>query len=121
MLRGSLQRKLLAVVLLTTLVAVLFALGAMIGYDLRAYHRGWVDDLNAQAELLGRTTAPALEFDDARVARENLSLLRLQPGIRSAALYSRSGKRENVSQGMVEFEAALLAVHAQIDRHLARS
>jgi signal transduction histidine kinase/CheY-like chemotaxis protein/HPt (histidine-containing phosphotransfer) domain-containing protein len=33
----------------------------------------------------------------------------------------RSGKRENVSQGMVEFEAALRAVHARIDRHLARS
>jgi HPt (histidine-containing phosphotransfer) domain-containing protein len=33
----------------------------------------------------------------------------------------RSGKRENVAQGMVEFEAALRAVHVQIDRHLARS
>ena len=91
MFRGSLRRKLLAVILLTTLVAVLFALGAMIGYDLRAYHSGWVDDLNAQAELLGRTSAPALEFDDARVARDNLSLLRLQPRIRSAALYSANG------------------------------
>ncbi|HET6599263.1 MAG TPA: ATP-binding protein, partial [Burkholderiaceae bacterium] len=91
MFRGSLQRKLLAVILSTTLVAVLFALGAMIGYDLRAYHSGWVDDLNAQAELLGRTSAPALEFDDARVARENLSLLRLQSRIRSAALYSANG------------------------------
>ena len=91
MFRGSLRRKLLAVMLLTTLVAVLFALGAMIGYDLRAYHSGWVDDLNAQAELLGRTSAPALEFDDVRVARENLSLLRLQSRVRSAALYSASG------------------------------
>jgi HPt (histidine-containing phosphotransfer) domain-containing protein len=33
----------------------------------------------------------------------------------------RSGQRENVSQGMVEFEAALLAVLAQIDRHIART
>jgi hypothetical protein len=72
----SLQRKLLVVMLLTTLVAVVVALGAMIAYDLRAYHRGWVDDLSAQAELLGRTSAPALEFDDPRVARENLSLRR---------------------------------------------
>ena len=87
----SLQRKLLVVMLLTTLVAVVVALGAMIAYDLRAYHRGWVDDLSAQAELLGRTSAPALEFDDPRVARENLSLLRLQPRIRAAAIYSASG------------------------------
>ena len=89
---ASLQRKLLAVVLLTTLVAVVVALGAMIAYDLRAYHRGWVDDLTAQAELLGRTTTPALEFDDARVARENLGLLRLQPKIRAAAVYAANGQ-----------------------------
>ena len=88
---SSLRRKLLVVMLLTTLVAVVVALGAMIAYDLRAYHRGWVDDLTAQAELLGRTTAAALEFDDARVARENLSLLRLQPRIRAAVVYSKNG------------------------------
>jgi methyl-accepting chemotaxis protein len=88
---SSLRRKLLVVMLLTTLAAVVVALGAMIAYDLRAYHRGWVDELTAQAELLGRTTAPALEFDDARVAKENLSLLRLQPKIRAAVVYSKSG------------------------------
>jgi signal transduction histidine kinase/CheY-like chemotaxis protein/HPt (histidine-containing phosphotransfer) domain-containing protein len=91
MFRNSLRRKLLVVMLLTTLVAVVVALGAMIAYDLRAYHQGWVDDLNAQAELLGRTTAPALEFDDEHVARENLSLLRLQPKILAAAVYTPSG------------------------------
>ena len=89
---SSLRRKLLVVMLLTTLVAVVVALAAMIAYDLRAYHRGWVNDLSAQAELVGRTTVPALEFDDARVARENLGLLRLQPGIRAAAVYSASGE-----------------------------
>jgi signal transduction histidine kinase/CheY-like chemotaxis protein/HPt (histidine-containing phosphotransfer) domain-containing protein len=92
MFSGSLRRKLVVVMLLTTLVAVVVALGAMIAYDLRAYHRGWVDDLNAQAELLGRTTIPALEFDDARVARENLALLRLQPKIEAAAVYSARGE-----------------------------
>ena len=88
---NSLRRKLLIVMLSTTLVAVVVALAAMIAYDLRAYHRGWVDDLTAQAELVGRTTVPALEFDDARVARENLNLLRLQPGIRAAAVYTATG------------------------------
>jgi signal transduction histidine kinase/CheY-like chemotaxis protein/HPt (histidine-containing phosphotransfer) domain-containing protein len=92
MFSGSLRRKLLVVMLLTTLVAVVVAIGAMIAYDLRAYHRGWVDDLSAQAELLGRTSTPALEFDDARVARENLALLRLQPKIDAAAIYSARGE-----------------------------
>jgi signal transduction histidine kinase len=88
---GSLRGKLIGVMLLTALVAVLVALGAMLAYDLHAYHRGWVDDVNTQAEMLGRSSAPALAFDDARVARENLAVLRFQPKIRAAAIYSARG------------------------------
>jgi signal transduction histidine kinase/CheY-like chemotaxis protein len=89
--RGSLRRKLLGVMLATTLVALLVALGAMIAYDLRAYHRGWVGDVSTQAELLGRASGPALTFDDARAAHENLALLRFQPKVRAAAIYNARG------------------------------
>src|SRR5438132_7259291 len=77
--------------LLTTLVALIVALAAMIGYDLRAYHRILVSDMTTQAELLGRTSAPALAFDDSRVAKENLSLLRFRPLVSSAAIYNARG------------------------------
>jgi signal transduction histidine kinase/CheY-like chemotaxis protein len=89
---GSLRGKLIGVMLLTALVAVLVALGAMLAYDLHAYHRGWVDDVSTQAEMLGRNSAPALAFDDARVARENLAVLRFQPKVRAAAIYSARGE-----------------------------
>jgi signal transduction histidine kinase len=89
--RRSLQRKLLGVMLVTTFVSVVVALGAMIAYDLLESHRGWVNDIRAQAELVGSTTAPALAFDDATVARENLALLRQQPKIRAAAIYAARG------------------------------
>lgn len=92
MFRLSLQRRLLGVTMLTSLVALLVALGAMVAYDLRAYHEGWVTDLKAQAELLGRSTAPALEFDDHKVASENLALLRLQPKVKAAAIYGAQGE-----------------------------
>ena len=88
---GSLGRKLSGVVLLTTMVALIVALGAMVAYDLHAYHQGWVNNVSAQAELLGQTSAPALEFDDARVAEENLALLRFQPKLRAAAIYGAHG------------------------------
>lgn len=88
---ASLQRRLLGVTLVTALVAVLFSLGAMVAYDLRAYHKGWVADLQSQAELIGRASAPGLEFDDARFARENLALLRVQPKVRVAAIYGLQG------------------------------
>jgi signal transduction histidine kinase len=89
---GSLQRKLLAVMLATTMVALVVALGAMIASDVRANARGCTTDVTAQAELIGRTTAPALEFGDARMATENLALLRFQPKILAAAIYGTRGE-----------------------------
>src|SRR4051812_24311129 len=93
MFRLSLQKRLLGVTMLTSLVALLVALGAMVAYDLKSYHEGWVAELKAQAELLGHSTAPALEFDDTKVASENLALLRLQPRVLAAAIYGAQGER----------------------------
>jgi signal transduction histidine kinase len=87
----SLRRKLIGIVLLTTLAALLVALLAVIAYDLRAYHRGWIADMSTQAELLGQTTATAIAFDDATAAKENLELLRLRPLIQAAAIYTPRG------------------------------
>jgi len=88
----SLQAKLVGVVLLTTLVSLIVALGAMIAYDLRAYHQAWVSDMATQAQLLGQTSAPALAFDDAKVATSNLALLRSRPQVRAAAVYDERGQ-----------------------------
>jgi signal transduction histidine kinase len=89
--RHSLSMKLRVIVLSATLVALIVALGAMAGFDLLAYHRGWIGDLQAQAQLLGSTTAPALSFDDPRMARENLAMLRFQPKMLAAAIYDADG------------------------------
>jgi signal transduction histidine kinase len=90
-LRQSLRLKLVASILVTTLAALVIALVAIIAYDLRAYRRDWMADMSTQAELLGRTTASALAFDDARVAQENLDLLHLRPRVRAAAIYTARG------------------------------
>jgi signal transduction histidine kinase/ActR/RegA family two-component response regulator len=87
----SLSHKLLIAMMTTTLVTLVVALSAMVAYDLRAYHQGWIADLNAQAELLSRTTAPALSFNDVGTARENLNFLRFTK-VRAAVIYAPSGK-----------------------------
>jgi signal transduction histidine kinase/ActR/RegA family two-component response regulator len=87
----SIRKKLVAVVMSTTLAALVVSLGTVIGYDLRGYRRALLDDLATQAELLGHMTAPALTFDDVRLARENLALLRTRPDVRAAAIYDASG------------------------------
>ncbi len=92
MTRTSVSRKLTGMVLLAVLAAVGFTIMAMLVYDLSSYHRSWVADITTQAELLGRTSASALTFDDPRVAKENLELLRARPRVRAAAIYNARGK-----------------------------
>jgi signal transduction histidine kinase len=88
----SVQQKLRLMVMSATVAALLVAIAAMVAYDLRLYHRSWVADLNTQAELLARTSAPALAFNDERAARENLELLRFRPEIHAGAIYDSRGR-----------------------------
>ncbi|HVL55201.1 MAG TPA: ATP-binding protein [Burkholderiaceae bacterium] len=88
----SVRRKLMLVVLATTFVALLISAIAMAVYETRNYHSEWIDDLSTQAELLARASVPALAFDDERAARENLSLLRVRPDMRAAAIYLPDGR-----------------------------
>ena len=65
----SVRTKVFAGVLLTTISALVVSGVIMVLYDLRSYHQGWVNDLTTQGELLGRASAPALQFDDPDAAR----------------------------------------------------
>ncbi|NVD99750.1 ATP-binding protein [Massilia sp. BJB1822] len=87
----SLRQKMLAVVMLVAMLALLVSIGIFIVYDLRAYHRSIVADLSTQAELIGHMSSPALVFDDPRLAKENLALLRLRPKIDAGAIYRSGG------------------------------
>ena len=87
----SIRQKLFAAVLLTTLVALLVSLVAIVAYDLRLYHRNLILDMTTQSELLGHMTAPALAFDDQRLATQNLNLLRIRPEVHAAAIYTARG------------------------------
>jgi signal transduction histidine kinase/ActR/RegA family two-component response regulator len=88
----SIRHKLVGIVMLTTLLALIVSLAAIIAYDLRAYHLNLVADMTTQAELLGHMTEPALAFDDKRLAAENLNLLRSRSKVRSAAIYNPRGE-----------------------------
>ena len=88
----SIRRKLTFVMLGTAVVALLVTASAMIVYEARTYHQTWVDDLVTQADILGRTSAPALTFNDAKTARENLAALRLRPLVTAAAIYTPDAK-----------------------------
>jgi signal transduction histidine kinase len=75
----------------TTLAALAVSVGTVVAYDLRGYQHALLNDLSTQAELVGHMTSAALAFDDPRLARENLALLRSRPSVRAAAIYDQSG------------------------------
>ncbi len=87
----SVRHKLLAGVLLTSMAALLVTGIAMLVYDLRSYHDRQVDDLTTQAEIVGRSSAAALQFDDSKFAGDNLALLSSRPDIRAGAIYNARG------------------------------
>ena len=89
--KSTLRGKLLFVVLVTSGLALLISGSAMVVYELRDFKQTWVDDLTAQADILGLAAAPALQFQDPEAANEYLSLLQAKPGITSAAIYTPSG------------------------------
>jgi signal transduction histidine kinase/CheY-like chemotaxis protein len=88
---GSIRKKLVAVVMSTTLAAVAVSVGTVIAYDLRAYQHALVNDLSTQARLVGHMTAGALASSDARLAAGNLALLHTRPAVRGAAIYDAGG------------------------------
>jgi signal transduction histidine kinase/CheY-like chemotaxis protein len=89
--RRSIREKLVTIVMSTTLAALVVSVGTVVAYDLRSYQRALQNDMATQAELVGHMTSAALAFDDPRLARENLALLRTRPSLRAAALYDERG------------------------------
>ena len=90
---GSVRSKLIIMAVSTTFVALLSASIAMLLYDLRTFQQYWVDDLTTQADIIASVTAPALAFNDAKSAQQNLAVLRVRPQILFGAIYSSSGAR----------------------------
>jgi signal transduction histidine kinase len=88
----SVRYKVLAVVLATTLVALLVSAVALLTYEAQNYREFLISDATTQADILARTSAPALQFEDPTAAAENLALLASRRGIVAAAIYTPTGE-----------------------------
>lgn len=88
----SVRRKLLVVILATTALTLLMTSIAMLLYEAYAYERTRVNDLTAQAEIVGLASAAAIAFNDPDAAAETLATLRVRPRILAAAAYTAEGR-----------------------------
>ena len=77
--------------LATTFAALLVAAVALVIYEARTYREMWVADLTTQAEILARSSAPALAFEDPKSAAANLALLQAREPVEMAAIFRPNG------------------------------
>jgi two-component system, sensor histidine kinase len=88
----SLRRRLVAVTLGSSGVALLVACAAFLVLDALADHREATRDLETIAAIFAYGSAGSLEFDDRSGATEVLAGMRAEPEILRAGLYDREGK-----------------------------
>ncbi|WP_343732895.1 response regulator [Duganella sp.] len=88
----SVRHKLLLLVLATNLCALTLAGISLLYHDLGDNRATTVRELTSIAAILGQGSALAIEFDDPKVANENLALLRANANILTAAIYNGRGQ-----------------------------
>ncbi|HWV14857.1 MAG TPA: response regulator [Cellvibrio sp.] len=87
----SVRHTLLLMVLVANFFTLVAAGGALLYHDLQENRSKTAGELTALADILGQGSVAALEFDDAKVAHENLAQLRANPDIVAAAIYTAKG------------------------------
>ncbi len=88
----SIQRKLTALTMLTTVLALLLASAAFYTYDRMTFRDKMVRDLSTLAATLEANTADALVYHDPETAAGILASLEVQPHIISAAIFDSDGE-----------------------------
>lgn len=86
------QRKIMAVTMLTSVIVLVVAVAAFMTYDLLAFRETMVTTLTALAQATAEYSADAVAAGDRTEAMKTLSSLRLEPQIVGAALYDNDGK-----------------------------
>jgi signal transduction histidine kinase len=85
------RRKLLASILVTSVVVMLLMLGAFMGYNYSELRKAMVRQITSLGDLVGVNATASLAFANANDAHDVLAALRSQRRVSAAALYDREG------------------------------
>src|SRR5277367_2563881 len=90
-LRDSLSKKLTAMNMLVSGVALLLASAAFFAYDLITFRTNLISNTSVQAQIIGSNAASPLIFNDAPSEEKTLSALRASQHIVYAGIYDAQG------------------------------
>src|SRR6185295_19419825 len=86
------RRKLTAIIMLTSSLALLVACAAFVAYDQVSMRQSMTRNLSAVPQMIGANSTAALAFGDQVSAEEILASLRAKPQVVSACIYSEDHK-----------------------------
>lgn len=86
------RRKLLMIVLITTNLALMLAVSAVVFYDRQATKRNMTEELRVLTQVISQRSTAALAFDDKQLAIENLQTLSEKETIITACIFNKDGK-----------------------------
>src|SRR4029078_9817000 len=89
--RLNVRQKLMAILLLTSGVAVTIACGAMVAYEVHQARESMREDLASLADIAGANSTAAMTFGDVKASTEILAALSARPSLVAAALYDSKG------------------------------
>jgi signal transduction histidine kinase/ActR/RegA family two-component response regulator/HAMP domain-containing protein len=85
------RRRLMSMVLMTSVVVLLLSTGASLGYEYLTYRQSAIRNIATLGDVIADNSTAALAFDNADDARGILAALKAEPHIVAGALYDRKG------------------------------
>ena len=87
----TIKRKLIAIIMLTCVIALLSAGAAFILWQWRASRTYMIEDLSVHAEMIAESCTAAVAFQDAEDAKQILKGLHVKSSVVFAGVYSKDG------------------------------
>ena len=88
----SIKRKLICIIMLTSIAALLSASIAFGVYDMITLRRTMVRDISMLSQIMGANSTAALAFNDPKSAAENLEAFKSNPHIVASCIYDSEGR-----------------------------
>jgi methyl-accepting chemotaxis protein len=88
---GSIRKKLIAIIVLTSCIALLLSSTGFILSEFFFFRKTIIKDLTGLADVVGSNCKAALAFDDRKSAGETLAALENRPTVTSGCIYRKDG------------------------------
>ena len=88
----SIQKKLISILLFSSVSGLVIAAFFLLLLEVSVFKQNAENELSTMAELIGNRSTAALSFDDATLAKENLSSLEQVTTVQFACLYDTQGR-----------------------------